>query len=315
MKRDSVIGTLIFTIISLSLAACAGGATSTPEAPADKLAEIQGRGTLIVAMDPSYPSQSELRQGAARAGGTRCASTEYTADEVTGFDIDVAREIARRLGVEACFVPATWTQLTSGSWGDHWDISISSMAITPERLELLYFTQPYYAAPAALFVHEDNTIFTEPGQLSGKRIGVCAGCTYEYYLQGSLQIPDQTIQFDVIDAVIIGYDSEIPALEDLAVGDGARLDAVLTGVPLGQSLMANGLPIRQLDGPMFLEYLAAAVDKKSSKDPITLVRKVTEIIQEMHSNGTMLKLSQQYFGQDFATAAGRFDFQGLDQFP
>jgi polar amino acid transport system substrate-binding protein len=315
MKKTFVIAILTLATISFPLAACGGGATLTPAAPADKLAEIQERGTLIVAMDPSYPSQSELRQGAVRAAGTRCASTEYTAGEVTGFDIDVAREIARRLGVEACFVPATWTQLTSGSWGDHWDISVSSMAITPERLELLYFTQPYYAAPAALFVHRDNTVFTEPGQLSGKRIGVCAGCTYEYYLQGSLQIPDQTIQFYVIDAVIIGYDSEIPALEDLAVGDGERLDAVLTGVPLGESLMANGLPIRQLDGPMFVEYLAAAVDKRSGKDPATLVRKVTEIIQEMHGNGTLARLSQQYFGQDFATAAGRFDFQRLGQLP
>jgi polar amino acid transport system substrate-binding protein len=314
MKHVDGITFTLFLLTSILLGACGGSVVPAPP-PQDKLAEILDRGRLIIATDPDYPPQSQLRPEAIRAANTRCLATEYTASELTGFDVDVAVEIARRLGMEACFVGPTWTQITSGGWDDHWDISVGSMAITPERLQLLYFTQPYYMAPAALLVHKDNTAFTQPNQLSGKRIGVCAGCTYEYYLQGKLQMPGQTITFDVKDAVIVAYDTEIPALADLALGDGVRLDAVLTGQPLGQSLIASGLPIKQLGGPVFTEYLAVAIDKKSSKDPVGLVRRVTQIVQDMHGDGTLLKLSQQYYGSDFTTPASQLDMRALGQLP
>ena len=66
---------------------------------------------------------------------------------------------------------------------------------------------------------------------------------------------------------------------------------------------------------MFFEYLAAAVDKKSSQDPAAFVREVSEIIQQMHGDGTLLRLSQQYYGEDFTTAASGFDIRALSQFP
>jgi polar amino acid transport system substrate-binding protein len=305
--------TLSLIVVTSSVLSACTGTAPTPPPLSDKLAEIVERGKLVIATDTAYPPQSELKPGAMRSDNTKCTSTEYTASELTGFDIDVAVEIARRLGVEACFVTAAWTQITSGSWGDHWDISVGSMAITPERMDVLYFTQPYYTSPAALFVYKDNQTFTQPSDLSGKKIGVCAGCTYEFYLQGSLLIPGENIKFDIKDADIVGYDTEIPALQDLALGDGVRLDAVLTGVPLGQSMIAQGMPIRQLDGPVFTEYLAAVLDKKSSKDPVALVRQVSQIVQHMHDDGTLLSLSKHYYGLDFTTAASRFDMQALGQ--
>lgn len=67
------------------------------------------RGTLVVATDPAYPPQSELKPGATCAVNTKCAPTEYTANEFTGFDVDMAVEIARWLGVEPCFVTPPWT--------------------------------------------------------------------------------------------------------------------------------------------------------------------------------------------------------------
>jgi polar amino acid transport system substrate-binding protein len=307
------LSTLVATTIVMS--ACGGGTTPTSTQPADKLDEIIERGSLIIATDLDYPPQSELKPGASRAANTQCAATEYTASELSGFDVDVAMEIAKRLGAEPCFVTAPWTQITGGSWGDHWDISVGSMAITPERTEVLYFTQPYYTTPAALFVHKDNATFTQPEQLSGKKIGACAGCTYEYYLNGTLLIPGQTIEFLIKDAIIIGYDTEIPSLQDLALGDGLQLDAVLTGVPLGQSVIADGLPIKQLNGPVFTEYLAVAVDKSSSKDPILLTQRISDIIEHMHQDGTLLRLSQQYYGDDLTTAASKLDVQALGQLP
>ena len=157
---------------------------------------------------------------------TQCTGDERPANQFTGFDIDAATEIAKRLGVEVCFVTPDWTLITAGGWAGRWDLSIGSMTITPERMEKLYFAQPYYTTPAAFFVHQDNTTFTQPADLSGKKVGGCSGCTYEAYIDGTLSIPGETIDFVVTDAEFAGYDTDVPALEDLALGDGIRLDAV-----------------------------------------------------------------------------------------
>jgi polar amino acid transport system substrate-binding protein len=180
---------------------------------------------------------------------------------------------------------------------------------------VLYFPQPYYTTPAVFFVHKDNNTFSQPGDLSGQRVGVCVNCSYEAYLQSTLTMPGQKIDFKVKDAIITGYDAEPAAFEDLIKGDGLRLDAVLTNLPTGQNLIQGGAPIKQLGEPVFLEYLSTAVDKKSDKDPVGFVQKVSDIIQQMHSDGTLLKLSQQYFGVDLTTAASQFNPQALGQLP
>jgi polar amino acid transport system substrate-binding protein len=306
----------LLAAVSFLLTGCTTTSSTTrPASSNDLLEKILARGILVIATDPAYPPQSELIEGARRAPNSKCAPTEYTADELTGFDVETAVEIARRLSVVPCFVTPPWTQLTAGNWDGRWDISVGSMAITPDRMEMLYFTQPYYATPAALFVHQDNTTLMEPADLSGKRVGGCTNCTYEAYLQGTLVIPGVEINFVINDADIIGYDVDLPALEDLAQGDGVVLDAVLVAQPTGLQAIEDGMPIKQLGEPVFFEYLAVAVDKKSSLDPTSLGQKVSETIQNMHQDGTLLRLSQQYYGEDFTTAASQFDITGLTQIP
>ena len=332
-KRVSLVLTMLI-LAGVLVSACQPAAAPTTQAPPptaapqvqptqapvattapDKLAEILARGTLIVSTDPAYPPQSELKANATRDPNTKCAADQHTASELSGFDIDTAAEIAKRLGLEVCFVTPDWTLITGGSWADRWDISVGSMTITPERMQALYFSQPYYTTPAAFFVYKDNTTYTQPSDLSGKTIGVCSGCTYESFLDSTLQIPGETIDFIVKNANIKGYDTDTSALQDLALGDGVRLDAVLTALPTGQGVIQDGMPLKQLGDAVFFEYLAAAFDKKSSKDSASFVPKVTEIIQQMHSAGTLLNLSQKYYGDDLTTAAAKFDVSTLKQFP
>lgn len=299
-------------IASMLLTACG---PKSPAQASDKLGEITARGTLVISTDPAYPPQSQLVEGAKRAATTKCTSDQHTASELSGFDIDVAVEIAKRLGVEPCFFTPDWTLIIGGNWADRWDISVGSMTITPERMQKLYFSQPYYTTPAAFFVYKDNTTFTKPEDLSGKKIGACTGCTYDSYLAGTLKIPGEDIKLVVQNAKFTGYETDINALQDLALGDGVRLDAVLTAQPTGLGAIKDGLPLKQLGDVVFFEYLAAAIDKASSKDPVPFVKKVTEIIQQMHSDGTLLKLSQKYYGTDLTTAASKFDINALNQFP
>jgi polar amino acid transport system substrate-binding protein len=310
MKKTYLAVTLLI-ILGFLLASC----SKSPAAATDKLAEILARGTMVVSTDPAYPPQSQLVEGGKRATNTKCTSDQHTSSELTGFDIDTAVDIAKKLGVEACFVTPDWTLITAGNWSNRWDISIGSMTITPERMTKLYFTQPYYTTPAAFFVFNTNTTYTQPSDLSGKKVGACSGCTYEYYLDGSLQIPGENINFVVKNVQFTGYGTDLDALQDLSLGDGTRLDAVLTAQPTGAGAIKDNLPIKQLGDPVYFEYLAGAVDKASTPDPVPFLKKVSEIIQGLNTDGTLLQLSQKYYGIDLTTAAASFDLAALKQWP
>jgi polar amino acid transport system substrate-binding protein len=309
MRKPYIIMAL-FVMVSIILASCA---QATPPPAANLLEEVKNRGVLIVSSDPAYPPQSQLVENATRPADTKCSGDQVTGEELSGFDIDVSKEIAKRLGVEVCFVTPAWDLITAGSWADRWDISVGSMTVTPERMVNLYFSQPYYTTPAAFFIHNDNTTLTQPSDLSGKKVGACTGCTYDFFLAGTLQIPGETMNYVVQDAEFTGYDTDTSALQDLALGDGVRLDGVLTAQPTGAGVIADGLPLKQLGDPVYFEYLSAALDKKAGKDPVPLAQEVSKILQEMHADGTLLKLSQQYYGLDLTTAAGEFDLAQLKQ--
>jgi polar amino acid transport system substrate-binding protein len=296
---------LLFSLVVITLAVSA--CQQSTQSQLDKLSQIQERDTLVVSVDPAYPPQSEINSNATRAPDTKCTIDQLTANELTGFDVDVAVEIAKRLGVEACFVTPDWMQIISGNWRDQWDISVGSMTITPERMKTLFFTQPYYATPATFFVHSDNTSYSNPNDLSGKKIGVCSGCTYQLFLEGTLNLPGQEIGYTVKNAEIVGYANEVMALQELALGDGVKLDAAFVASPTGKQAILNGLPVKQIGDPVYLEYLAAAVDRKQIHDPLSFVNRVTEIIRQMHSDGTLKNLSMQYYGEDFTTTAAEFN--------
>ena len=159
----------------------------SPDPQTDKLAEILAQGRIVIASQTNYPPWSDLKSGAIRNADTKCTPNEYTADELTGFDVDVAVEVARRLGVEPCFVTPPRTLVFSGNWGDAWDLGLGSITITTDRAKVLYFSQPYKTVPSVFYVNNNNTAFSNISDLSGKRIGACAGCVQESYLQGSLR--------------------------------------------------------------------------------------------------------------------------------
>lgn len=191
-KMKIISGILIIVIIA-AIILIIQISPNKPDTPvrADKLDEILSRGTLIIATDPESAPFSERIPGSLRNKSSFCHPAEYTSDEFTGFDVAVGIEIAKRMGLEPCFVTPAWTRIVNGDWSDSWDISVGSMTITTERMQNLFFTQPYNSAPAYLFVRQERTQYQKPEDLSGKRIGVCAGCAQEQYLKGSLSLPER----------------------------------------------------------------------------------------------------------------------------
>ncbi|MGH3135521.1 MAG: transporter substrate-binding domain-containing protein, partial [Gaiellaceae bacterium] len=150
---------ILVLALMLAVSACGG----SDESANDLLASIEDKGVLTVSTDPAYPPQSELNEDT---------------NQYEGFDIDVATEIAKRLGVDIAWEAPAWDTIIAGGWNGRWDMSVGSMTITPERAEVVTFTPPYYYTPASYAVHMDNTTITDTSGLNGKKIGVCAGCTY-----------------------------------------------------------------------------------------------------------------------------------------
>ncbi|GAB3196188.1 transporter substrate-binding domain-containing protein [Nocardioides hungaricus] len=257
------------------------GVCATTDASGDLLADICERGTITVSTDPAYPPQSSL---------------DPKTNEYVGFDIDVATEIANRLGVDIAWETPSWDVITAGSWNNRWQMSVGSMTPTNDRQQVLNFTQPYYYTPAVVVVNSDNTSVSDVStDLDGAKIGVCSGCTYDQYLTKSLAIDGFSFDFVIDDAEVSGYDTDTTALQDLALGDGTRLDAVITSLTTAQGYADAGNPVKIVGDPVFYEPLAVAIDKSSKLDPASLVEAVDGIVGEMHDDGTLTSLSEKWY--------------------
>jgi len=320
-------------LAALSMAACGGGssaagsgaagsgaAVTSASAPGgssaaagdpntDKLAQVLARGTLVLSTDLEYPPQSMAVAGATRTPGTKCADTELTTAEVAGYDADTGKAVAERLGVEPCFSPQQWPEIIAGGWGDHWDISWGSGAITEDRMTRLYVTQPSYSTPAGVFVSQDAP-FQHLAELSGTTLGACTGCTMEQYLRGTLVLPGAVTARAFDEPTIKTYENEIPGLQ--AVADG-KIDGFLCSEPVGVGEIDKGLNLRMLPEPAYQSYKTGYVDRESGLASAAFVAAVNEAVDSLHADGTLAGLSEKYFGKDYAAAAAEFDLSSIGQ--
>ena len=294
--------------------ACVGSTASFSSSPSadatkDKLAEVLARGTLVGYAELDYPPQSVRVVGAQRAVPTKCLANQLTGPEVTGFDIDTTKLVARALGVEACFVSPTFSEVTAGSWGNRLDIAYASGAINAKRMQTLWMTQPYYYIPQRFIVRRDSAAMAL-SDLDGSTIGTCTSCTVEAYLQGTLEIPGVELVQKVKSPKLAGYQTEFPGIEDLVAG---KIDAFLAAEPVGLEAIKAGQPLRLLDEPAFSMYPSGFVDKGSGLSNAAFVKRVNEIIATAHADGTLKALSMTWFTTDYTSAAGAFDLSLIGQ--
>jgi polar amino acid transport system substrate-binding protein len=275
----------------------------------DKLVQILDRGTLVGYWYPDYPPVSYEIEGAERPADTKCGEEQRAGAELTGYDVETTKLVAERLGVEACFVEMGWTEVTAGNWGDRFDIAYGSGSINEDRMERLWMTQPYFAVPNSYFVAE-NSPYQTPSDLDGKAIGACASCSHEMYLRGELVIPGVDIAPTVEDPQVVVYNAEIEGLKAVAKG---KIDAFLCGDNVGEDQIAKGLALRKLDGVAFTYYPSGFVDKNSGLSQTAFFDRVNEIIQGAQADGTLLALSEEFFGTDYVAAAAAYDIDALEQ--
>lgn len=249
----------------------------------DVLDQINASKTLKVATNANWPPQSFINEN----------------NELDGFDVDVAREVAKRMKVELKLVTPNWDIVTAGNWHQRWDMHIGSMTPTKKRAEVLAFPAVYYYTPAGVAVHQDAPV-SSISQLNGKRIGIGYGTTFELYLQKNLTIDAKgapAFSYLIDNPKIKTYETGTLALDDLRLGDGLRIDAVLSSIPAILGAIENGYPIKLIGKPIFYEPLAVTTDLG---DP-EFGDKLQSIVDAMRADGTLSTLSKKWYGVDYAT--------------
>lgn len=272
-----ILSALIYTILFISL-------PNHSLVAGEVLDNIRATKILKVATNANWPPQSFINDN----------------NEMDGFDVDVAREIAKRFDAKIKLVTPNWDIVTAGKWHKRWDMHVGSMTPTQKRAQVLSFPAVYYYTPAGVAVHRDSKI-SSIAELKNKRIGIGYGTTYELYLQKNLTIdaegaPAFTYQID--NPIIKTYETGTLALDDLRLGDGLRIDAVISSIPSILGAIENGYPLKVLGLPIFYEPLAVTIDLG---DP-ELASELSRVINDMRSDGSLSNISNKWYGVDYAIA-------------
>lgn len=220
-------------------------------------------------------------------------------NELDGFDVDVAKAFAEKLGVKLRLETPGWETIISGRWAGRWDIAITSSTPTEERAKVVNFPVNYYSVPAVLVVNKDEQAIKSAADLTGKRVGVGTGSSYEAYISRTFSIPGQApITFPFGDVQAVPNDETVN-FQNLALGAGVRLDAIVASLGTAQGQIDATGKLKLAGEPLFAEPNAVVTDKG---DP-EWDAEVKRVITELKDDGTLEKISQKWFKVDITKYA------------
>ncbi len=247
------------------------------------LDKVMKSGTITVATDANWAPQSFINDK----------------NELDGFDVDVAKGIAKHMGVKIEFITPAWDIITAGNWSGRWDMHVGSMTPTKKRGEIFTFPGVYYYTPAAVAVHKDSKAKTF-ADLKGKVISATTSSTYELYLNRDLTIDAEGVPaftYQLEPGEKRSLESVNTSLDDLRLGDGVRLSAVVGSLPSFVEAKKNGYPIRVLGDPVFYEPLSVAIENGDNE----LAGKISAAVKSMKGDGTLSRLSKKWYGIDYSS--------------
>lgn len=274
---------LAATACALLLSACGDGAPTSAEdigdagttRGGDALEQIRERGTLRVANTQANPPYSFIDNS----------------NELVGYDVDVAEEVASRMGIDNVeFVVGTFQTFIPGLQSNKWDAVVSGLTITEERKSQVDFSCPYQVNDVSIFVAPGTEGVAAEADLQSKRIAVTAGGTQEEQARG---IPGATV---------LTYDNSTLALRDVATGRAdAYIGSKFTGAYLAEQ---NNLDVEPVDGYLSREVNAMAFPKGQEE----LTEAANQALSEMVEDGTLSEISREWLG-------GLDVVEGLEELP
>jgi len=233
---------------------------------ADLLEQIREKGYMTVAMEGTYAPWTYHDEE----------------DQLTGFDYDVANEIAERLGVEARFVEGPWDGLLAGVEAGRYDVLINCVGVTEERQKKYDYSDPYAYNKPVIIVRGDNDEIHSFEDLKGKTTANTITSTFaevaEKYGSNVIGVDDlnQTIELVLAGRIDATLNTEVTYLGYMS----AHPDANLKIAAYGDDVTLIAIPVRK--GDESAAFLSA----------------VNEALADMAEKGVLTELSLKYFGSD-----------------
>ena len=263
MKKIFMVAMLLTAMV---FTGCGGGG-NTPQGNTD------GAKKIVVGLDDEYPPMG----------------FKNDKNEIIGFDVDLAKEAAKKLGREVEFKAIDWNSKEAELKSGRIDVLWNGLDITPERQENMLFSDPYMDNRQIIFIRKDdaaNKNISAEKDLAGKSVGTQAGSTAEAYITENEALKNSFGDFKT-------YGDYISAFMDLENG---RLDAVVCDEIVGRYYMAKHAD--KLDalnvtvGPMSEFGIAFAKENTALRD------EVQKAFNEIVADGTAKKISEEWFGAD-----------------
>ena len=253
-----------------SSAAASGAASSAASTgAADQLASIQANGKLVVALEGAWQPWSYHDES----------------DTLVGYDVEVSRAIAEKLGVEPEYVESDWDSLFAGLDAGRFDIVCNGVEVTDERSKTYDFTTPYGYIHTALAVRKDNEDIKSFEDLKGKTTANSLASTYmelaESYgatVQG-IDTLEETIQLLTAGRIDATLNADVSFYDYLNVPP----DADFKLVAQTEDASHVAIPVRKGD------------------DSASLLEAINAAIDALRADGTLTEISERYFGQDIAS--------------
>ena len=279
MKRRTFISLMSVMAAAgvLSLAGCSSNtsastasstAASASAAAANKLEAIQSNGKLVVALE----------------GAWQPWSFHDESDTLVGYDVEVSRAIAEKLGVEPEYVESDWDSLFAGLDAGRYDLVCNGVEVTEERAKTYDFTTPYGYIHTALAVRKDNDDIKSFEDLAGKTTANSLASTYmelaESYgatVQG-IDTLEETIQLLTAGRIDATLNADVSFYDYLNV----HPDADFKLVAQTEDASHVAIPVVKSEDSSFLDALNSAID-------------------ELRADGTLKELGEKYFGQDISS--------------
>lgn len=213
----------------------------------------------------------------------------YDGENPSGFDVELTREIAKRLGLEAEIISNDWEGLFAGLDAKRFDMSLSAITITPERQERYFMSVPYIGNVQTIAVKAASEVnIKSPEDLNNMHVGYQIGTSSNFFVDSLLK-NDKNLNIKTN-----SYDVATNAFSDLKIG---RIDAVVVdSLVAADFIKKEGESFKIAWKGSSNEVLGVALSKDSAK----LGEKVNEIIGEMLKDGSMKALYEKHFGMDMS---------------
>lgn len=257
MKRLGLAAAGILMVCGL--AACGKQTSSTQP-------QLVSKGTLTVGLEGTYAPYSYRQNG-----------------KLTGFEVELAQQLAKKMGYKVKFVPTKWDSLIAGVGAKKFDLAINDIAMTPERKKAYRFSDPYIYSKSALIMKKDDQAIKQVGDIKGQKIAAATGTANA----------DNVKKFGGQNVSSTDFATAMSLVREGRVA--AAMNSKEAFLYYQKSTGASDLKYQEIPTSKIKEQPIGILMGKNNAG---LQKKVNKALAELRKDGTLTRLSEKYFDGD-----------------